>query len=231
VGAVHPLVKIAIHQTSTVAGRAASVLLAEPRLEYLGVLDQDPGNADPRLVRIEDLSGWDVLISDTDTPSTILERAVTANIPLVLSAELPGTAPIPFIADAGLTMIARSLAHEYGPDVALVAATRSGDPLRKGDNVAFPPPVGPLRGLKRPDGLLIAPTGGDWGGVVVTGPHGSLGVSDHAEFLAAIALAAAGLILATSSRPAGSVPLEDVAGAYLDAAERAGLEVARFRKP
>jgi len=223
-------VKVAIHQSRPLGSRAASVLLAERRLDLLGLLDQDP-SGDPRVVRVEDLSEWDVLVSDSTTPATILDRATAANIPLVLGAELDRTASIPLFAGAGLIAIARCLEHESGIDAAVVATTRAGTPLRKGTRVVFPPPVGPLKALQRRDGLFVAPTDGDWGGLIINGDRRSIGVADHAAFLAGIALAAAAVVMATLQLPIGAVRVGDVAGPYLDAAENAGLEIATFRRP
>jgi len=223
-------VKVAIHQSGPIGGRAASVLLAEGSLELLGLLDQDQGS-DPRVVRVEDLSEWDVLVSDTTTPATIVERAVIANVPLVLSAEFDEPIPVPLFAGASLLAIARCLEYESDSDPTIVATTQEGTPLRKGDRVVFPPPIGPLRTSRLPDGSLIAPTNGEWGGLIVKGKHRSVGVADHAEFLNGIALAAAAVLMATSAMPAGPVNLEDVAGMYLDIAESAGLEIARFQQP
>ncbi|HDK45133.1 MAG TPA: hypothetical protein ENG94_02500 [Actinobacteria bacterium] len=222
--------KIAIHQSGPIGGRAASVLLAERRLDLLGLLDQDPAG-DPRVVRVEDLSQWDVLVSDTSTPTTLLARAVAADIPLVLSAELAESASIPLFAEASLVAMARCLEYESDIDSSLVAITRPGTPLRKGTRVVFPPPIGSLKALRRRDGLLVAPTDGDWGGLIISGNRHSTGVADHAAFLAGIALAAAAIVMATSDLPIGAVRVEDVAGPYLDAAESAGLEIARFQRP
>jgi len=218
-------VRIAIHQSGPIGGRAASVLLAERHLDLLGLLDQDPGT-DPRVVRVEDLSEWDVLVSDTNRPAAILDRAVAANIPLVLSAELDEGVSIPLFAGASLIAIARCLEHESDIDAAFIATTRPGTPLRKGTLVVFPPPIGPLKALRRPDGLFVAPTDADWGGLIIHSDRRSIGVADHAAFLAGIALAAAAIVMATSELPIGAVRVEDVAGPYLDAAERAGLEIA-----
>ena len=217
--------KIAIHQSGPIGGRAASVLLAERQLDLLGVLDQEPSE-DPRVVRVEELSAWDVLVSDSSTPATILDRAVAANIPLVLSAELDETASIPLFAGASLIAIARCLEHETDIDAPIVAITQQGTPLRKGMHIVFPPPVGPLKATQRHDGLFIAPTAGDWAGLVISGARRSIGVADNTAFLAGIALAAAATVMATSELPVGAVRWEDVAGLYLDTAENAGLEIA-----
>ncbi len=228
-GTVHPTVRVAILQTGPIAGRAASVLLSDPDLESLGVFDQDPGS-DPRIQRVTDLTEWDLLLSDTNTPERAVALAVDASVPLVLSEEFDQTVPVPVFAGASLIAVAKSLALELSTPTS-VAVTTTGTPLRRGERVLFPPPVGSLRASPRPDGLLLAPTDTDWGGVMIRDGDGAVGVADHAAFLNGIALAAAAVVMTKRPWDPGVVSLADVARQYLDAAERAGLEFARFRRP
>lgn len=228
-GTIHPTVRVAILQTGPIAGRAASVLLSDPDLESLGVVDQDPGT-DLRIQRVEDLTEWDLLLSDTHTPERAVTMAVDASVPLVLSEEFTGMAPVPVFAGASLFAVAKSLALELSTPTS-VAVTTTGTPLSRGERVHFPPPVGPLWASPRTDGLLLAPTDTDWGGVMIRDGDGAVGIADHAAFLNGIALATAAVVMAKRPMVPGVVSLADVAGQYLDAAELAGLEFARFRRP
>jgi hypothetical protein len=219
--------RIAVHQTTPIAGRAASVLLADRRLDLLGVVDGDPHG--DKLARADDLGEWDVVLSDTETPGEILSRAVEAHVPLVLSASSEENPPITLFQDASLAGVAVALASTL--DMTRIAATTRGTPLRRGIRVDFPPPVGSLTAASRTDGVLVAPTDTDWGGLLVEAESDSYGLADHQDFLAGIALAAAALVVATAPHPPGRVDPVTVAERYLNAAEEAGMEIARFRRP
>lgn len=215
--------KIAIHQTSPIAGRCSEILLAEADLTLLGVIDQTPKRANT--VKVEDLSDWDVLVSDALDTDAIVDRAVKAGIPLVVRGAVTTHTGIPVFAHASLSAIARAIASTMTPS--LVAATVTGTPLRTGTHVDFPPPVGRLR-AEAGDGLLLAPTSGEWGGVVVRGASETVGIADQAAFLDAIALASAAVVMVGATEP-GLVDVGTVAARYLEVAEGAGLEIARFR--
>ena len=219
------LVKVAIHQTGPIAGRCSEILLAEGRLTLLGVLDQNPQR--PKTVRIDDLADWDVLVSDATDTDTILARATSAGIPLAVRGTVSTAVDIPVFSEASLAAVARAIAATTTPR--LIAITAPGTPLRSGTSVAFPPPIGRLRAVSNSAGLLVAPTSGDWGGVVVEAASETIGVADQAAFVNAIALASAAIIMATTSNEPGIVDVGSIADHYLEIAEAAGLEIARFR--
>ncbi len=218
-------VKIAIHQTGPVAGRCAEILLAEADLTLLGVLDQDPKRTN--IVKVEDLSDWDVLVSDALDTEEIVAEATTANIPLAVRGPVATPVQIPVFADASLAALARAVATTLTPR--LVAMTAPGTPLRSGVPIAFPPPVGRLRSNPPSDGLVVAPTSGEWAGIIVEAASEVVGVADQGAFLDAIALAAAAIVMATESHDMGLVDVRSIADRYLSIAEAAGLEIASFR--
>jgi len=225
VGANPAAVKIAIHQTGPVAGRCAEILLAEADLAILGVLDQKPER--PRTTRVHDLAEWDVLVSDAANTTEILSRATSAGVPLAVRGTVPTPVQIPVFADASLAALARAIAATMTPRS--VAITAPGTPLRSGVPIAFPPPVGRLRSNRPSDGLIVAPTSGEWAGIVVEAPSHVVGVADQGAFLDALALAAAAIVMATESHEVGLVDVGSIADSYLNAARTAGLEIANFR--
>jgi hypothetical protein len=218
-------VKIAIHQTGPIAGRCAEVLLAERNLTAVGAFDGDPEGS--RVSRVDDLGEWDVLVSDSPDPASILRRACAAHIPLVTRVPVSQVVDIPLFPDASLAAIARALT--VGKTPSLVATTTRGSRLRQGTRVGFPPPVGTLWATVRPDGILEAPTPDEWGGLLVESASTSIGVADQFDFLEAIALASAAITMTRRTMSPGVVDIASVAGAYLDNAEAAGLEIATFR--
>jgi hypothetical protein len=218
-------VKVAIHQTGPVAGRCAEILLAEADLTLLGVLGQDPERS--KITRVRHLSEWDVVVSDAVDATEALSKATSAGIPLAVRGTVSAPVRIPVFADASLAALARAIASTRNPR--LVAITVPGAPLRSGAPVSFPPPVGRLHSNPRPDGLVVAPTSGDWSGIVVETTSEVVGVADQRAFLDAIALAAAAIVMATEPHEVGLVDVTSIADRYLGIAEAAGLEIASFR--
>jgi hypothetical protein len=201
--------------------------LAERTVVALGIADTGTDIDDPRVRTVEDLAEWDVLVCDSDPPARQVERAATAGTALVTASDKVGKAEtIPIVRDASLRSLARSLAAVQTNTPTMLAWTEPGHPLAVSTIVTFPPPVGKLRARRAPDGALIAPTDDQWAGIVVRSGARIVGVADHAEWLAAIALAAA--VHVVPSEPGITTP-DDAAQDYLDAAQRAGLETAVFR--
>jgi len=134
--------------------------------------------------------------------------------------------------------------HENPMEV-VVGWTKTGRPLRRGRPLVFPQPIGnlwaheaspPWPGAPTGTQFLAAPIEGRWTGLVVrvtaATPEGvevrTLGVADDNTYLAGIALAAAVLTAGTGAYPAGMNYPAAAATAYLEAALRAGVEVASF---
>ena len=237
--------KIALDHTSEIGVRAGRLLLGEPDLDKLGVVRRDVKDRDPRLLRVDRVTDFDAVVTD-DPESTILAEAIAAEVPCVLWADESDSAieygTVPVLTGANLvTGIGRSLA-ERESEVAdpsaqvLFAWTEPGKPLRSGEPVTFPDPVGARWGVRRRmtnRRLEVAvPVPNEWAGIVVrttTGAAvGTLGIADLATHLEAIALAAGAVVAASGLVPSGPHQPEEFAGDYLLAALRIGLEIASF---
>lgn len=217
--------RVAIHQTSPIAGRCAEVLLADRSVDMLGVLDAK--RTGPKITTVEDLGDWDLLVSDAADAGPLVTRATQAGIPLVIRGPVGPPITIPVLTEVSLETIARALAASN--DHRLVASTIRGERRRTGTRVRFPPPVGTLSATEGPDGMLLAPTPGDWGGAIVDMATGTIGITDNFDFLEAIALASGALLVAAIHHEPGLIDIRHHAGMYLDIADAAGLEIARFR--
>lgn len=237
--------KIALDHTSEIGVRAGRLLLGEPDLYKLGVVRRDVKDRDPRLVRVDRITDFDAVVTD-DPESTILAEAVAAEIPCVLWADEPapeieyGRAPV--LTGANLvTGIGRSLAGREGQVAGpsaqvLLAWTEPGKPLRSGDPVTFPDPVGARWGVRRRMTNrrleVAAPVPNEWAGIVVRtttdAAVSTLGIADLATHLEAIALAAGAVAAASGLVPSGGHQPEEFAGDYLLAALRIGLDIASF---
>jgi len=241
--------RIAIDPHDDVGSRAGHILLAEPELERLGLLDRDPADPDERQGRVDDLSAYDVLVTDAPDPAVPLRRAAKAGISAVVwvdavdhaVAVAPGRS---VLTGANLASgIAPSLAtHEAlvaGPEAEVsIAWTEPGHPLRRGHPVRFPDPVGPLWAKERRRSgrfrRFAAPLDGPWAGASVhisndRPPYERVvGVGDDARHLEALALAAGAVVAAGGGLPDGLVTVDAIAERYLDAALQLGLEVAEW---
>jgi len=237
--------KIALHPTSEVGIRAGKLLLGEASLERLGILNAPVTERDPRIDRIEGVSGFDVLVTD-DSDLDIARNAMAAGVPVVTWADGDDlnleNAPVPVMTGANLAngiaraLVARELAGRSLP--AVVAWTEPGNPLRSGEPITFPDPVGARWGtVRRTTGSrteVAVPVNEDWAGAVVhvtdNGTTHILGIADLASHLEALALAAGAVTMAAGSHQPGRVLPSDVADEYLLAALRAGLDIASFTK-
>ena len=235
--------------------RTGRILLAERSLESLGLLGRPPRDDDPRLEQVDDLTEFDLLVSDdTEEPEVAVRVALSAGIGCVLYADGDGFADKygDEFSDAGTTLllgsniaagIAPSLAsHEKarGGEVLEVTIgwTEPGTPLRRGEPLPFPHPVGARwarEHLTDPDyKAYVAPISGEWAGAiarVTSAADGGLvtrvvGVADKAPHLEALAVAAAAISLDVfapgAHRPAYAAEV------YLAAALQAGLDVAAY---
>ena len=237
--------KIALDHTSEIGIRAGRLLLGEPDLDTLGIVRRDVKDRDPRLVRVDRVAGFDAVVTD-DPESTILAEAVGAGVPCVLWADDDAfaveTGTVPVLAGANLvTGIGRSLAEREagvgGPSAEVIFSwTEPGKPLRSGEPVTFPDPVGARWGARRRmtnRSLEVAvPVPDEWAGVIVQTTTGgvthTLGIADLATHLEAIALASGAVTAASGVVPSGTHHPEDFADAYLRSALRMGLDMASF---
>lgn len=247
--------RVALQQTSEVGLRAARIILAEPDLETFGLLDRDPRpNADPRVERADDLHGYDVLVVDDLTDiDDLAQRALEGRTAMCVWNEFdPGDLDGEFISQTASLLVGANLASGIAPCLAAhevarsghlmdvsIAWTEPGTPLRRGEAVPFPDPVG-ARWARRTTvadrEVLVAPIVGEWAAAIarVTSATGSgvvtriVGVADMAPHLEAIALASGAIAAARGNYPLGATVPEDAAEHYLSVALAAGLDVAAY---
>ena len=252
--------RIALHPTTDVGHRAGRLLLAEAGLEALGIYGQrGPATEDRRSTAVTDLAGFTVLASDdTVAPLDLAAIAVEDGLSCVLvSGASPDHGLAGRFSRAGLTLLVaaspaglagalrhhQALVSEAGHEV-LLAWTVPGKPLRRGEAVPFPAPLGACWGRRLPPrpgqdpslGLVEVPVEGPWGGALarVAGPTGRrpiqslVAVADDRRHLEAITLAAGALLVARGGTAPGVSRPEDAPAAYLAEAARVGLEVAGF---
>jgi len=250
--------RIAIHQTGEVATRAGRILLAEPSLTALGLLDRYPTEPDSKLEHVEVLATYDALLSDdAATPRAQIETALSAGISCVVWSDADGAVAAygESFAAAGLRLIvgcnlgsaiAPSLtAHEIARTATVLdvttAWTEPGTPRRRGEPIPFPEPVGPRWAEPRhsdfADRAYVARIGGEWAAAMarVTGATDRgvvtriVGVADLAVHLEALALATGAMVL--DQYPPGAHRPADQAETYLAKALDAGLDVAAHSQP
>jgi hypothetical protein len=246
--------RIAVHAVGEAGRRAALILLAERDLVALGLYGHQGRVADRRTIAIRELTGFDPLVTDDrDAASGLAGIAADDGISCVVTAdEVDRDVAERFSAGeqilllgANLAGIAESLAaHEVArTDVVTetsAAWTTSGKPLRRGQAVAFPDPVGArwgevVSGDHRTAHVRV-PIQGEWAGAAATivgevdgeRVQRVVGVADLGPHLSGIALAAGALVVAEKSIPPGVHHPGDHAEAYLSAALRVGLEVAAY---
>ncbi len=246
--------RIALHQTGEVGVRTAQVLLAEPHLTVLGLVAQRPSERhDTRLETAEDLTSYDVLVSDD--PKDAGEQAASAleaGISCVLwqddvdAAQDLGDA---FAARGRVLLTGANLGTGIAPALAshetahngevlgsMWAWTEPGRPLRRGEAIDFPAPVGARWARERPHAgngrTFVAPVEDGWAGAMCKVTSGSteglisriVGVADLDVHLDAIALSAAALSI--GDFPFGAVTVADRSAAFLATCLRIGLDVA-----
>ncbi|MFQ5555353.1 MAG: hypothetical protein ACE5GC_08295 [Acidimicrobiia bacterium] len=247
--------RIALDPRGDVGTRCGRILLGEPGLTAIGLIDKTPTGHDDRLESMTDLASYDLVVTDAiDAPTRTLDRALEAGIGCVVFAdgdhveEQYGRK----FAEAGLSLlVGANLASGIAPCLAThetarggeildvtIAWTEPGSPIRRGEPIPFPDPVGarwarPRKGAAGYD-AYVAPITGDWAAAIarVTSAVESgvvtriVGVADLAPHLEALALAAGALTL--GAFPPGSHHPVRAAGSYLGAALEAGLEVAAY---
>jgi hypothetical protein len=146
---------------------------------------------------------------------------------------------------ASLSALAQSLAaHEAADGIdasdLTIAWTLPGSPLRRGEAIAFPDPIGARWGreVAPPPASPAArhyevPVEGPWAAVMarIDGNRRhrrTVGAADLGTHLEAIALAAGAYEVALGTYPPGICRPTDAAGSYLASALRMGLAVAAF---
>jgi hypothetical protein len=206
-----PAMRIAIDGTDEIAGRTARVLFAERSVSHIGFMQSGMPRLGKRTTEADDLETYDVILSTGETAVTdLLARASVLGVPLVLWHDEPdlhrGPSTMPVVASANVgSALAPSLVHHPSAgvtrsDTITIAWTEPGRPLRKGEAVTFPDPVGHVWAKERGDGNLVARTADDWSGAVATvrGPGGEriVGISDLGTHLEALTLASVSLLTA-----------------------------------
>lgn len=246
--------RIALHQTSEIGVRTAQVLLAEPQLTVLGLVAQRPSDRhDTRLETAEDLTTYDVLVSDDAVEAE--QQAVSAleaGISCVLwdgGDDIPDELGESFVARGRVLITGASLGNAIAPVLAnhevardgevlgtMWAWTERGRPLRRGEAIPFPQPVGDRWARERPHPgngrTFVAPVDDEWAGAMAKVTSGStdglvsriIGVADLGVHLEAIALSAAALCVA--DYPFGVVGVPDRGDSFLATCLRIGLDVA-----
>lgn len=245
--------RIALHQTGDVALRAGRTILAERDLLELGLVDARPTGDDRRISVVTDLADYDVVVTDSDEPGAIVEQALDRETNCVLWKNVDTA-----LYDAAFSSIGRTLvvgsnlsngitpslaAHETaaGGEVMDVttAWTEPGRPIRRGEAIEFPAPVGALwarpSSKARPN-AMVAPTDSPWaGGIARVTSAGTTGVStrivgvaDDAIHLEGLALATGAIAVAQSAYSPGLHHPDDAAERFLEIALRAGLDVAAY---
>ncbi len=257
--------RIALWPVAEPGIRAGRILLAERDLTELGLYRRSFNNPDDmRARRVDGVEGFAVLASDeVDEPFRVAEAALDARTSCVLWSDLWtdreaardlgeqfAAAGRSLVVGASLAaglaagLASHELARTDEPLELTVAWTVPGRPLRRGEPLPFPKPVGPRWGKEVDDAdqpapvstrRFVAPISGEWAGAMVrsTGLVGDgvaqrvVGVADHAGHLEGIAIAAAAAATAAGAFPPGLVwPASE--DEYLDRALSAGLTVATF---
>lgn len=246
--------RIALLATTDLGTRCGRALLAERSLETLGLVGKRPVGGDDRIVQAGGgLSGWDLLVADdaeagiglarewdlpVATPSLDPEvRMDGLEIPVLASCDARG--------GLGPALLAQAAGGSGELLEGVVAWTAPGSPLRTGEPVSFPDPVGsrwarptpatPTR-VRQGTRFLVAPAPPDWLGVVARATLATdegivtrtLGVADHPAYLEGIALAAGALALAGTLLEPGLHQPDRISERYLERALEAGLGVASF---
>jgi hypothetical protein len=247
--------RIALEHHGEVGLRAGRILLAERNLTELGLVDRTPRRDDPRLVRADDLSGFDVAVTDAEDPEPLVRRAAEAGISCVVWQEITrADHDAEYVLRATTLLAGANLASGIAPSLVahetarggtvmdqMVAWTEPGRPLRRGEPLPFPEPVGARWGRPRPASkwqAFAAPVSGEWAGAIarVTSATDAgvitriVGVADLATHLEALALAAGALAASRGAYPSGLQRADAAAEPYLAEALNAGLGVASYSR-
>lgn len=192
---------VAVDGTDPVRLRAVSALLADHRIDRVGILGASPPKSwGERVERIADTDGFDLVVGTEEA-----------------TVSVAGGGAVSWAGPTGLT---RALGVRLGESE--LAATRPGEPNRDGRRFGFPAPIGWLRGMAT-DGIHHCPHRSTLTGVMaVTSTGHSLAIVDDRSFLDGCALAA-GVLLAVGGHVG---PVWESADRYLDTVVELGLVIA-----
>ena len=247
--------RVAIELAGNEVGlRAARILLGERDLTGLGILGKKPKGSDHRVHPVTDLAEYDVVVTDAPDAIELVEAALDAEVSCVVwddGAELQAEYGDAFAAAKTTLMTGANVAAGLAPSLAAheialggvvmdtsIAWTEPGTPVRRGEAISFPEPVGPRWATPRPavhgHTAYAAPIEGDWAAalarVTSAGTEGVItrvvGVADLAAHLEALALAAA--VIAVDLYAPGAHRPADASAIYLAKALDAGLGVATY---
>jgi len=201
-------VKVAVDTGTEVGNRAVRVLLGERSIDYIGVLAGGVPDR-KRSGAVDTLEEYDVLMSDgASDVHGLLGKAAVAGIPLVLWLDLedhldsPGLVPVIHGANVASALTAALATHpaaaSHHGDVVRIGWTEPGKPLKRGEPMPFPDPIGNTWTKKRGTRRFVGFRDDEWGGAVVDveGSSGRriVGIADHAGYIEAITLASVTLL-------------------------------------
>ena len=248
-GITLPAMRIILEHAGEVGFRAGRILLGDRRVETVGLVDKQPtDDYGGRVRRVRDWSTYDLAITDSEEPASFVNKSAASGVSCVVWVQIASSdaqilpTDITVLSGANLAAgIAPALAsHEIARAEEVteltIAWTEPGSPLRSGEPIAFPDPVGGRWGRRQAPGRLVAPIAGDWAAAMAEvtssrdddGATRIVGVSDHAPHLEAIALAAGALAVGSGAYTAGYRQPGDAGEAFLAEALGVGLDVAAY---
>jgi len=200
-----PGIRVAVDATTPVRLRAVSSLLADGRIERIGVMGtKPPVSWGDRAVAIGSADGWDVVVGIEPAPGQ----------PSVSVGE-EGT-----VSGAGPSGLTRALARRFG--LTTMAATSVGRPVHGGPRFGFPQPLGWLHG-EPADDIHQCPITSRLAGILATDQNSrSVAIVDVRDFLDGCALAAGVLLFAGGA----TGPVWASADRYLEEVAVVGLVLA-----
>ncbi len=238
------IVRVLLDATSEIGLRAGKVLLADADVAWIGLWGTSPATRQPRSGPATSVDGYDVAVTDrADHLGDLVARCSVAGVPVVIWRDAediaPGGAAIPIITGANVgSALAEILVHHPAArptddDAVTISWTEPGSPLRSGEPVAFPDPIGMSWTRKRRPGRSVAFRDDEWSGAVIRleGPSGEriIGVSDHGAFLEAIVLASAARCAAEGVYEPGVHPAMSAGEQLMNRIEAAELDFAVWR--
>lgn len=236
--------RILLDAETEIGQRAGHIVLAEAAVEYLGVWRSSDLRRSKRTGPTTTIDGFDLAISDRRQGHTdLIARCSVAGIPLVLWSDAeevaPGSATIPVVIGANVgSALSEVLVHHPSADHAsgdevVRAWTEPGKPLKRGQAVAFPEPVGMSWAKERSPGHFVAFRDDDWGAAscTLTGDAGEriIGVADHAVHLEALVLAATALSAVDGAYPKGVVSASSAGERLMNSFDLVELDFAVWR--
>lgn len=246
--------RVALAPSYDIGLRAGRVLLADERVEALGTLGTGVRSPDARVTKIDDLFGWDVLVSDAAIDDPRILAAIDQHVPIITPHPLreirkaSRMAPVVAAASIGSGLpaaLAVLLMERFDVVESVVAAiTVPAKRTRQDRSVMFPDPVGVRwcemvpTPVSSPAGLIFAhaPYDGELTAISVraegfVGTHHESAldaVVDDPLFCGAIALAGAAIMLIDGPVVDRQIEVQTRATDYLKACVAAGLGVASF---